>query len=123
LCKHVDDASVKVKVFLVEYVFLVEVLLSYFFLVKFGVFDIGNLSGITSRLELVIELVDLFRVQVRNVLFILLLLWAVTILVLNSKPEVVELFFPLLHKPVLFLSTTRSSYLISFSPARARYQL
>jgi hypothetical protein len=72
-------------------------LLRYFFLIKFSIFDISDLCGVTTCLELVIQLVDLFRVQIRNVFFILLLLRTVSILMLNPEPKIVEFLFSLLN--------------------------
>ena len=93
------------------------------FSLKFSIFDISDLCGITPCLELVIQLVYLFRVQIRNVLLIFLLLRTVAILVLNSEPKIVKFLFSLLEKSVLLFSAARSPYLISFRPACARNQL
>ena len=118
---YVHNAAVQVVVLLVEDVLLVVVGLFRFFSIRFVITLVRPLRRIRARLKLAVELDDLIRVKVANVLELVLFLLILRLLYAES--EIVAFGLALFESTVLLFASPYRSDLVNFGTLCARDHL
>ena len=118
---YVHHTAVQVVVLLVEDVLLVVVGLFRFFSIRFVITLVRPLRRIRARLKLAVELDDLIRVKVANVLELVLFLLILRLLYAES--EIVAFGLALFESTVLLFASPYRSDLVNFGTLCTRDHL
>ena len=112
---YVQYTTIEVKVFFIEYIFLVVVGFIFIFLQSSIIFaEISTLCSVRSSFELMIQPTQFFRIEFTQVFK--LIIFVFFLLLLDAEPKIIFLHFSLLYHSVLLLPATHGSYLVSLGP-------
>ena len=118
---NLHDTSIQVVVLFVKDVLFVVVSFFSLLSVSFVIALVSALRGIRPSLKLPIELDDLIRVKITDVLKLILLFLVIRLL--NTESEIVPLQLSFFVGPILLFPSPDSSNLVNFGPLCTRYHL